>query len=177
MAAASAMPFRLSVCGIDELETECTADPTHIVSILDPETAEPQAVSRFPDGARARLRFHDVNHETEGYAAPQREHIETLFAFGRAMAACPSPHLLVHCHAGISRSTAAAVALLVQRYPGAEREAFEWVSGVRPVAWPNARMIALADAVLGLDGALNAALAWYRREIPAAWGAAFGPAD
>ena len=170
MAEPSTMPFRLSVCGLAELETECEANPTHVVSILDPGTPEPEVLAHFPD--RARLRFHDVSRETAGYVAAQREHIEALLGFSQAMALCPSPHLLVHCHAGISRSTAAAVALLVQRRPGAEREAFQWVSRARPVAWPNARMIALADVALDLGGALTAALAWHREEIPAAWAAA-----
>ena len=172
----SSTPFRLSVCGLAELASYCEAGPTHVVSILDPGTPEPEALASFADHTRARLRFHDVSCETAGYVAPQRDHIEALLAFGRTLALASSPHLLVHCHAGISRSTAAAVVLVAQRRRGAEREAFEWVSRIRPVAWPNARMIALADTALDLGGALISALAWHRRAIPAAWAAAVEPA-
>ena len=176
MAEPSSMPFRLSVCGLAELADVAQVGPTHVVSILDPETPEPEVLARFSDRARARLRFHDVSQETPGYCAPQPSDIDALLEFGQAIAASPAAHVLVHCHAGISRSTAAAVILLVQRRRGAEREAFEYVSRVRPVAWPNARMIALADVALDLDGALVSALAWHRREIPAAWAAAIDPA-
>ena len=168
----SSMPFRLSVCGLAELTEIVKSGPTHVVSILDPEAPEPEDLAGLSDGARVQLRFHDVSCETPGYLAPQRDDIDALLAFGRTIAMNPSPHVLVHCHAGISRSTAAAVVLLVQRRPGAERQVFEWVSQVRPVAWPNARIIRLADAALDLGSALVAAMAWHRREIPAAWAAA-----
>ncbi len=172
MAEPSSMPLRISVCGLAELAAQCQADTTHVVSILNPGEAEPEVLARFPDHAHARLRFHDVSEETAGYLAPRRADIATLLAFGQATALGPSPHVLVHCHFGISRSTAAAVILRTQQRRGAEREAFEWVRRVRPVAWPNSRMIALADAALDRGGALIAALAWHRREIPAAWAAA-----
>lgn len=63
--------------------------------------------------------------------------------------------LLVHCEAGVSRSTA--TALIINAYwlgPGFEDEAMRRLIAQRPYAIPNRRMVALADRILGLDGRL-----------------------
>ena len=63
--------------------------------------------------------------------------------------------VLIHCEAGVSRSTA--TALIMYAYwlgPGREDEAMERVIAQRPFAIPNRRMVALADRLLGLDGRL-----------------------
>src|SRR5690606_20560255 len=85
---------------------------------------------------------------------------------GDRLAATPAPgaHVLVHCHMGISRSTAAVVILLAQQNPGAEREAFAELRRLRPFSWPNSRMIAMADDLLGRGGALIEALHPHRHE-------------
>ena len=62
--------------------------------------------------------------------------------------------LVIHCTAGISRSTAAFAILLAQRRPATEADVFAELRAVRPQAWPNSLMIALADDVLGADGRL-----------------------
>ncbi|HEX5377223.1 MAG TPA: hypothetical protein VFW47_01540, partial [Phenylobacterium sp.] len=75
--------------------------------------------------------------------------------------------LISHCHMGASRSTAAAyLALGLHHGPGAETEAFDAFLRVANKPWPNHRMIALADQVLGRGGALVAPLDAYRRANP-----------
>jgi predicted protein tyrosine phosphatase len=67
--------------------------------------------------------------------------------------------LLIHCEAGVSRSTAAALIIYACWLgPGGEHEAMERVLAQRPCAFPNSRMVAFADRLLGLDGRLLAAL-------------------
>jgi len=68
--------------------------------------------------------------------------------------------VLIHCEAGVSRSSAAA--LIMYAYwlgPGREREAMARVLSQRPVADPNRRMVALADRLLDRGGRLVEALA------------------
>lgn len=63
--------------------------------------------------------------------------------------------LLIHCEAGISRSTA--TALIIHACwlgPGHEDEAMERVVAQRPYSSPNRRMVEMADKLLGLDGRL-----------------------
>jgi predicted protein tyrosine phosphatase len=63
--------------------------------------------------------------------------------------------LLIHCEAGISRSTATALIIYACWLGrGHEDEAMERVITQRPYAIPNRRMVALADNLLALDGRL-----------------------
>ncbi len=68
--------------------------------------------------------------------------------------------LLIHCYAGVSRSTAAAFIAACALAP--ERDEAEIARALRaasPTATPNARLVALADAALGRNGRMNAAIA------------------
>jgi predicted protein tyrosine phosphatase len=168
-------PFRITVCGLEELAGRGALDATHVLSILDPGWPEPEALRTFDVHRRLKLHFHDVIEPQPGWIAPERWDVELLLAFGRDLGPARSeigevaahPHLLVHCHAGVSRSTAAAILLLAQRDPvmPAEDAVFEVVR-LRPQAWPNLRMIELGDAALGRDGEIVAAVgALYRMAL------------
>jgi predicted protein tyrosine phosphatase len=79
----------------------------------------------------------------------------------------PDAHLLVHCHMGISRSTASMALILAQARP--DRPAAEALAEVRRIRsriWPNLRVMELGDALLGRGGTLvAAAVARYRHVL------------
>jgi len=156
----SIAPFRITICGISELPEHSEVGISHVLSILDPQWPVPDAFGTFGEHARLELRFHDIIEETPGMVLPRREHVEQVLAFGRDMLAEPSgqANLLVHCHAGISRSTASMLLILAQALPqvSAETLAAE-VLRIRDKAWPNLRIIEMGDAVLGRAGAVVAA--------------------
>ena len=162
-------PARQTVCGISELPAHARAGVTHVLSILDPDVTDPSCFVSYAAHDRLVLRFHDIIAPRPGLVAPERSHVEALLAFGRAAAAMHGAHLLVHCHMGVSRSTAAMTALLAQAHPEAAEEAvFEQVARIRPQAWPNSQLIAHADALLGRNGRLFESLAsFYRRQLRA----------
>jgi predicted protein tyrosine phosphatase len=161
------VPFQVTICGIDELPGHCAAGVTHILSILDPGWPEPASLDMFGLDRRLKLRFHDVIEVHPGWIAPQRWDIELLLAFARGIGASRETHLVIHCHAGVSRSTAAATLVLAQSCPQRPaREALEAVVRRRPRAWPNLRMLELGDEILGRDGEIvEAAAAHYRRAL------------
>lgn len=152
--------YRLTICGLDELTMHADAEVTHALSIIDPEVPAPAALRAF-DGLRQHwtLRFHDIAARSPDLNAPEQDDVQDLIAVGRELEIdADGGHLLVHCHAGVSRSTAAAAILLARANPGREAEAFEAVARLRPGAWPNARMVQLADALLERGGQLAAGL-------------------
>ena len=159
--------FRITICGIPELGEHCAAGVTHVLSILDPDWPDPPAFSEFTPHRRLSLRFHDVIEPAFDRLAPSREDVERLLAFGRELGAPPGQHLLVHCHAGVSRSTAAAALILAQASPGRPaREVLDLVAQMRPRVWPNLRILEFGDALLGRDGEILAAVgAIYRRML------------
>jgi predicted protein tyrosine phosphatase len=151
------LPFGITVCGIEELAGHCSVGASHVLSILDPETPVPEAFGAFGEHEKLELRFDDIIEETPGKVLPDSGHVERILAFGRNLTAEPPPsaHLLVHCHAGISRSTAAMALILAQALPHEPAAAIlELVHGIREKAWPNLRIIELGDAMLGRGGKL-----------------------
>jgi predicted protein tyrosine phosphatase len=69
-------------------------------------------------------------------------------------------NLLVHCKAGVSRSTAIALAILMAQL-GDPQTALETVLKLRPIAVPNRHVTMIADDLLGCHGTLITTLdAW-----------------
>jgi predicted protein tyrosine phosphatase len=161
------VPFQLTICGINELGLHCEERVTHVLSILDPGWPDPEAFGAFDPHERLELRFHDVIDAGPGWITPDREDVERLLAFGRELSRARETHLLVHCHAGLSRSTAAATLIVAQTRPDrpADQALLEVVRQ-RPRAWPNLRILELGDELLGRRGEIiNAARAHYRRAL------------
>ena len=160
-------PFQVTICGIDELGFHWEAGVTHVLSILDPGWPEPEALGAFDAHRRLELRFHDVIEAGPGWIAPERLDVEQLLSFGRDLTEARGTHLLVHCHAGVSRSTAAATLILAQARP--DRPAEKVLQAVvlqRAQAWPNLRILELGDALLDRRGEIvGAARAHYRRRL------------
>ncbi len=163
------VPFGISVCGIEELSGHCETGVSHVLSILDPEWPVPKAFGGFGEHAKLELRFHDVIEETPGRVAPERDDVEAILAFGRDLQGEPAAaaRLLVHCHAGVSRSTASMALMLAQARPSLPAERIlQGVLGIRDKAWPNLRILELGDALLGRNGTLPAAAAdLYRHQL------------
>ena len=74
-------PFRITICGIEELAGHCDDNVSHALSILDPEWPVPEAFGAFGEHAKLELRFHDVIDEYNAdMIAPQQEHVAELLA-------------------------------------------------------------------------------------------------
>jgi len=162
-------PFKISICGIEELAGHCETGVSHVLSILDPEWPVPEAFGTFGEHTKLELRFHDVIEEAPDTIAPRQDHVVELLTFGRSLLAEPpaGAHLLVHCHAGISRSTASMALILAQALPTCPGERILGeILHIREKAWPNLRILEMGDALLGRRGELVAAAAGvYRTQL------------
>ncbi len=162
-------PFPITVCGLEELAGHADRQVSHVLSILDPDQPEPEAFGAYGEHARLELKFDDIIEETPGFRAPQPEHIAKMFEFGRDLLGDPENlrHLLVHCHAGISRSTASMTLLLAQAQPElAAAAVLAQVLHIRDRAWPNLRILGLGEEQLGRIGEFTGAVgAIYRYQL------------
>ena len=99
----------------------------------------------------------DITDPIEGYVVPAEEHVGDLLRFVRAWdRAAP---LVVHCYAGISRSTAGAFVTACALNP--QRDETKIARALRdasPTAMPNMRIVSLADRMLGRDGRMVTAI-------------------
>lgn len=161
----------LTVCGIEELPDQGARKVTHVLSLIDPGWREIEAFKNYGSHHRTTLQFHDIIEPIDGKVMPQPEHVAQILRFGADLAASRDSraegHLLVHCHMGVSRSTAAMLSLLAQVYPKeTEDRLFARLRDIRPQAWPNSIMVDYADGLLGRGGRLTAALRrHYRHQI------------
>lgn len=163
----------LTICGLDELATGALTSATHVLSLLDPDWPEPHMLKGFGPRRRLEIRFHDDIEPGPGIVIPRLDQIASIMEFGKSISAEHEHqrewHLLVHCHLGISRSTAAMAILLAQFNPDDDEDAvFTRVVEIRPQAWPNSRMIKLADQVMKKNGRFKTALGrLYARQLSA----------
>ena len=148
----------LTICGLDELDYHSSRGVTHVLSILDPDLPEPAAFWAFDPHFRATLHFHDAIDPAPEIVLPQIADVEAILTFGHEMSGDVC-HPLIHCHAGISRSTAAMAMILAQTFPHEDENVIvERLVQIRPQAWPNSLMIGFADELLGRNGRLTAAV-------------------
>ena len=155
-------PFSvLTICGIEELEAHSRRGVTHVLSIVDPEIRDLPVFDSFEPHRRTTLKFHDAIEPGPGLVLPEPSDVEAILAFGRDLeleGGTIDGHLLIHCHMGISRSSAAMTMLVAQAHPEQpESEVADHIKAIRPIAWPNLRMITFADELLGRGGRLVAA--------------------
>jgi predicted protein tyrosine phosphatase len=160
------VPFEITVCGIDELPSHSDRGVTHVLTLLDPGWPSPEALANLGARHYLDLRFHDIIDPYPALVAPEKEHVERLLTFGRGLTNVSSGHLLVHCHMGISRSSAATFLLLAQARPDrAAHELLAEIARIRPHAWPNLRMVELGDGMMARDGELIAATVQRYRDL------------
>lgn len=120
------------------------------ISILSPETPHPVFTVLQPED-HLRLTFHDVITTDSGLSAPSARDAERLVAFIDGWQK-QSP-MLIHCWAGISRSTAAAFVTLCMNRPREDEDALALeLRDASPSATPNRLIVSQADALLGRKG-------------------------
>lgn len=127
-----------------------------LLTLLSPDT-DAEALAALTPQRRLHLVFHDIVEARDGLIAPSTEMIAAMLDFSRARS--PATPLLIHCWAGISRSSAAAYILACDRHPGRESELAAALRTRAPFVTPNRLMVALADDLLGRNGVMVDAIA------------------
>jgi predicted protein tyrosine phosphatase len=128
----------------------------HAVSLLGPPTPPPE-IDGIGGDNHLKLMFHDIVVAREGLEPPQALHVERLLAFVEAWPR--EAPLLIHCYAGISRSTAAAyISWCALRPDLDEQQLAQRLRTASPSATPNALMVSFADKLLKRDGAMVRAI-------------------
>ena len=146
------------VCPLTAVERLVAARaPSHLITLLSPESLIDTPHPLTPD-QHLRLGINDINEPMDGLVAPDEQTVRAIVDFGAGWDA--SRPILIHCWAGISRSTATAFILACERNPHAEEEAIAHELRRRSrFAQPNPRLVALADALMGRGGRMSAAVA------------------
>ncbi|MBZ0228441.1 MAG: protein tyrosine phosphatase [Bauldia sp.] len=145
------------VCPLSQVPaTVAASGASHLISLINDDTVvvRPETI---PERNHLFLGINDILEPTEGMVAPAEGHVRDLIAFvGGWDRKRP---IVVHCFAGISRSTAAAFITLCALKPErSERDIATRLRSASRFATPNARLVAFADAILARDGRMTAAI-------------------
>jgi predicted protein tyrosine phosphatase len=142
------MNFDIKIAGIYEAGLLVDQGwPTKVISLVDPGTPIPW---KQPD--HLIVRMHDItSRQNSRSVIPDWNHLDTVMNFTKNIDS--GEHLLVHCHQGISRSTAMAIAVCIQHGMSPEA-AYKYVKQRRDFMMPNMLLINLIDSYWDCDGAL-----------------------
>ena len=165
----ASLDFRLKVGGLHTLAADLPVfRPTHMIRLVDPALPDARlAITAAAAPQTLLLRLNDTSHSDP--LGPSRDHVGRILGFIDAMLAdARDPvRVYIHCHAGVSRSTATAYLTLARRRgAGREGDAFAELLSLTVKPWPNRSLIAHADTLLGCDGRLLAPLDAYRESYP-----------
>lgn len=136
----------ITIASLDEALT-IAQNFDYIISLTDPS----QRMKSFGDN-HIHVKFPDTTHPTDLEYMKMYSGVLQVINWVKRNKLTPEHKILVHCHAGISRSSAMAWTLKVMFGETDYREAFNSLKENRTYIWPNTQVIAFADEILGLEG-------------------------
>jgi predicted protein tyrosine phosphatase len=149
---------RLHVCSLALIgDTVARTGARSLVTLLSPDTEVLRPAGIAPE-RHLYLAVSDIVAPVPGQVLPEAAHLDDFLGFVHAWDRAEP--MVIHCFAGVSRSTAAAYVAACALAPA--RDEFAVARALRaasPTATPNARLVALADSALQRNGRMNDAIA------------------
>ncbi|MGA7073415.1 tyrosine phosphatase family protein [Bradyrhizobium sp.] len=147
----------IHVCSLAALSSTVKAiRASHILTVMANVDQVQRPESVHPAN-HLKVQMDDINEAIEGFVAPSEMHIEQVLNFVRSWDR--NAPLVVHCYAGISRSTASAFAAACALNPHRDESAIaRQIRAASPIASPNRLIVSLADKALGREGRMLRAL-------------------
>jgi predicted protein tyrosine phosphatase len=147
----------IHVCSLASLpETVRAVGASHILTVMA-NVDQVQRPASVLAANHLKVQMDDITEELEGFVAPSESHIEQVLQFVRSWDR--NAPLVVHCYAGISRSTASAFAAACALNPRRDEIAIaRQIREASPIASPNRLIVRLADKALGREGRMLRAL-------------------
>jgi predicted protein tyrosine phosphatase len=147
----------IHVCSLDKVWTTIERErPSHLVTLLHNDGILPTPAA-IDTANHLRISIHDISTPQPGMVHPGAAHVERILAFARDWdRAAP---MVVHCLAGISRSTATAFITACALNPLApEALIAQRIRALSPTASPNILLVEIADQLLRRDGRMIEAI-------------------
>ncbi len=147
----------IHVCSLAALpDTVKATGASHVLTVMAKVDQVQRPVSVLPAN-HLKVQVDDITEEVEGFVAPSDSHIAQVLNFVRGWDR--SAPLVVHCYAGISRSTASAFAAACLLNPHRDEISIaKQIRAASPIASPNRLIVSLADKALGREGRMLRAL-------------------
>lgn len=148
---------RIHVCSLERMPRMVReVEATRVLTVMK-NVEQVATPPRIADGQHLKLEFSDIIAPRPGETLADETHIEELLAFGESWDR--TAPLVVHCYAGVSRSTASAFIIACLLRPDVSEA--DWARAIRessPTATPNIHLVRLADELLARRGRMVAAI-------------------
>ena len=147
----------IHVCSLAALpDTVKATGASHVLTVMA-NVAQVQRPESVLEANHLRVQMDDITEHMDGFLAPSDSHIEQVLNFVRGWDR--NAPLVVHCYAGISRSTASAFAAACMLNPHRDETSIaRQIRAASPIASPNRLIVSLADRALGREGRMLRAL-------------------
>ncbi|MBN9004435.1 MAG: protein tyrosine phosphatase [Rhizobiales bacterium] len=147
----------IHVCSLAALpETVRITGASHVLTVMA-NVAQVQRPASILEANHLKVSMDDINEPTDGFVAPNDDHVMQVLTFVRGWDR--KAPLVVHCYAGISRSTASAFTAACALNPHRDEASIaRQIRAASPIAQPNRLIVALADKALGRDGRMLRAI-------------------
>ena len=147
----------IHVCSLAALpETVKVTGASHILTVMA-KVDQVQRPESILEANHLKVQVDDITEQMHGFVAPSEIHVEQVLNFVRGWDR--RAPLVVHCYAGISRSTASAFAAACMLNPHRDEISIaRQIRAASPIASPNRLIVSLADKALGRDGRMLRAL-------------------
>ena len=147
----------IHVCSLAALpDTVKATGASHVLTVMANVDQVQRPESVLPAN-HLKVSMDDITEQMDGFVVPSDSHIEQVLNFVRGWDR--SAPLVVHCYAGISRSTASAFAAVCMLNPHRDEISIaRQLRAASPIASPNRLIVSLADRALGRDGRMLRAL-------------------
>jgi predicted protein tyrosine phosphatase len=147
----------IHVCSLAALPSTVQATgASHVLTVMA-NVDQVQRPASVLAANHLKVQVDDITEQIEGFVAPSEVHVEQVLNFVRGWNR--NAPLVVHCYAGISRSTASAFAAVCALNPHRDEIAIaRQIRKASPIAAPNRLIVSLADKALGREGRMLRAL-------------------
>jgi predicted protein tyrosine phosphatase len=147
----------IHVCSLAALaETVHATGASHVLTVMA-NVNQVQRPASVLEANHLKVSMDDITEQMDGFVAPSDNHIEQVLNFVRSWDR--GAPLVVHCYAGISRSTASAFAAACMLNPHRDEISIaRQIRAASPIAQPNRLIVSLADKALGREGRMLRAL-------------------
>ena len=147
----------IHVCSLAALpDTVKATGASHVLTVMA-NVAQVQRPASVLEANHLRVQMDDITEHMDGFMAPSDSHIEQVLDFVRGWDR--NAPLVIHCYAGISRSTASAFAAACMLNPHRDEISIaRQIRAASAIASPNRLIVSLADRALGREGRMLRAL-------------------
>ena len=148
---------KIIVCSLEDMEHEVANSSAGLLVSLINDQMMPPTPAMLDQNQHLKLPMNDIEIPVLGQVTPSTQHVEQLVEF--TLRWDQQNPMVIHCWAGISRSTAAAFISLCALNPQISEHQIAKTMRARSVtATPNSLLVSCADRVLGRSGRMNSAI-------------------